>query len=227
MSIEDGSMDACPACGVSNPPGSRFCGSCGANLAPVEPCPSCGAENPAGQSFCNSCGARLPAQPAAAEPAVDKAPPEIDGERKQVTVLFADVKGSMDLAEQVDPEEWRDDHAALLLAPLRRRPPLRGHRRQVHRRRDHGPVRRPDRARGPRAPRLLRGPSHRASSSPSMRPSCAARTGSTSRSGSGSTPARWWPARSARTLSPSTRRSATPSASRSGWRRSPSPARRT
>ena len=29
-----------------------------------------------------------------------------DGERKQVTVLFADVKGSMDLAEQVDPEEW-------------------------------------------------------------------------------------------------------------------------
>jgi class 3 adenylate cyclase/tetratricopeptide (TPR) repeat protein len=32
---------------------------------------------------------------------------EADGERKQVTVLFADVKGSMDLAEQRDPEEWR------------------------------------------------------------------------------------------------------------------------
>ena len=32
---------------------------------------------------------------------------EADGERKQVTVLFADVKGSMDLAEQHDPEEWR------------------------------------------------------------------------------------------------------------------------
>ncbi len=32
---------------------------------------------------------------------------EADGERKQVTVLFADVKGSMDLAEQQDPEEWR------------------------------------------------------------------------------------------------------------------------
>jgi class 3 adenylate cyclase len=30
----------------------------------------------------------------------------LEGERKQVTVLFADVKGSMDLAEQVDPEEW-------------------------------------------------------------------------------------------------------------------------
>jgi class 3 adenylate cyclase/tetratricopeptide (TPR) repeat protein len=32
---------------------------------------------------------------------------EPDGERKQVTVLFADVKGSMDLAEQQDPEQWR------------------------------------------------------------------------------------------------------------------------
>ncbi len=30
----------------------------------------------------------------------------IEGERKQVTVLFADVKGSLELAEQVDPEEW-------------------------------------------------------------------------------------------------------------------------
>lgn len=30
-----------------------------------------------------------------------------DAERKQVTVLFADVSGSMDLAEQEDPEEWR------------------------------------------------------------------------------------------------------------------------
>src|SRR4029079_13023009 len=33
--------------------------------------------------------------------------PELDGERKQVTVLFADVKGSMDMSEQVDPDEWR------------------------------------------------------------------------------------------------------------------------
>ncbi len=30
-----------------------------------------------------------------------------DGERKQVTVLFADVSGSMDLAEGQDPEQWR------------------------------------------------------------------------------------------------------------------------
>jgi class 3 adenylate cyclase/tetratricopeptide (TPR) repeat protein len=95
----------CRNCGADNPGGSRFCGSCGAAIAAVEQCPNCGAENPAGQSFCNSCGSRLatPAEaPATAEPAS-----ELEGERKQVTVLFADVKGSMDMAEQVDPDEWR------------------------------------------------------------------------------------------------------------------------
>jgi class 3 adenylate cyclase/tetratricopeptide (TPR) repeat protein len=79
------------------------------------PCPSCGAEHPPGQAFCNNCGTRLAAEPEApAEttagpepPAADSAPPELDGERKQVTVLFADVKGSMDMSEQVDPDEWR------------------------------------------------------------------------------------------------------------------------
>jgi class 3 adenylate cyclase/tetratricopeptide (TPR) repeat protein len=95
----------CRNCGAENPEGSRFCGSCGAAIAATEPCPSCGAENPAGQPFCNSCGSHLAtpdAPPARTEP-----PEELDGERKQVTVLFADVKGSMDMAEQVDPDEWR------------------------------------------------------------------------------------------------------------------------
>ena len=50
------------------------------------------------------------------------------------------------------------DHAALLRHPRRRGRALRGDRRQVHRRRDHGRVRRPGRPRGPRAPRLLRRP---------------------------------------------------------------------
>jgi class 3 adenylate cyclase len=36
----------------------------------------------------------------------------LSGERKQVTVVFADVKGSMDLAEQVDPEKWRAGYTA-------------------------------------------------------------------------------------------------------------------
>jgi class 3 adenylate cyclase/tetratricopeptide (TPR) repeat protein len=82
-------------------------------------CPSCGADNPAGQAFCNSCGTRLspepetalqpakPAGPADLSTPADSAPPQLDGERKQVTVLFADVKGSMDMSEQVDADEWR------------------------------------------------------------------------------------------------------------------------
>jgi class 3 adenylate cyclase len=48
----------------------------------------------------------------------------LEGERKQVTVLFADVKGSMDLAEQVDPEEWHkimDRFFAILIRSRRSR----------------------------------------------------------------------------------------------------------
>ena len=82
-------------------------------------CPSCGRENPAGARFCNECGRALetaPATPTAREPRAYT--PQhltqrilthrsaLEGERKQVTVLFADVKGSMELAEAVDPEEW-------------------------------------------------------------------------------------------------------------------------
>ena len=59
------------------------------------------------------------------------------------------------------------DHGALLRDPLRGRPPLRGHGRQVHRRRHHGPVRRADRPRGPRPARLLRGAPPAATSWPS------------------------------------------------------------
>ena len=101
---------ACNRCGASNPADSRFCGSCGASLERLEPCPGCGAENPAGQPFCNSCGRQLveaPPTAAVAEAPSERDAPPLDGERKQVTVLFADVKGSMDMSEQIDPEEWR------------------------------------------------------------------------------------------------------------------------
>ena len=116
----------CAACGVANPPGNRFCGSCGAALA--RRCAACAHDNPPDHRFCGGCGAPLdgtrPAAPAqtgdasaagraARAPApqhlaekIRRARASIEGERKQVTVLFADVKGSMDLAEQLDPEEW-------------------------------------------------------------------------------------------------------------------------
>ena len=96
---------ACSKCGADNPAGARFCGSCGASLAATQRCPECEAENPVGQRFCNSCGHELERR--ARERPADEVKTPIDGERKQVTVLFADVMGSMDMAEQTDPEEWR------------------------------------------------------------------------------------------------------------------------
>ncbi len=79
-------------------------------------CPSCGHENPAGARFCNDCGAPLAAPATGSEPRsytprhlVEKilaSKSALEGERKPVTVLFADVVRSMELAERVDPEEW-------------------------------------------------------------------------------------------------------------------------
>ena len=109
----------CASCGCDNREGAKFCGECAAPLAEALACPKCGTANPKGRKFCDSCGHRI------AEAVNLPAPPDprsytpkhlaekiltsrsaLEGERKQVTVLFADVKGSMDLAEQIDPEEW-------------------------------------------------------------------------------------------------------------------------
>jgi class 3 adenylate cyclase/tetratricopeptide (TPR) repeat protein len=109
----------CPSCGQESPDDASFCGECGASLARVIECPSCGRENPPEQRFCHGCGHSITA---GAAPAVDRAPRDytpkhladkilhnksaLEGERKQVTVLFADVKGAMELAEKIDPEVW-------------------------------------------------------------------------------------------------------------------------
>ncbi len=75
--------------------------SCGAELSPR--CPECGAENPVGAKFCMECGTGLsPAASAPAKaPAATEAPPE---ERRQATVLFADLSGYTAAAERMDPE---------------------------------------------------------------------------------------------------------------------------
>src|SRR5438445_5265544 len=108
----------CPRCHYANAGGARFCGECGASLTRDVTCSSCGHANPAGQTFCNGCGGRLDESARSAardrraytpQHLVEKiltSRTALEGERKQVTVLFADVKGSMELAEQVDPEEW-------------------------------------------------------------------------------------------------------------------------
>jgi class 3 adenylate cyclase/tetratricopeptide (TPR) repeat protein len=79
-------------------------------------CPSCGHENPAGARFCNDCGAPLAVPTITPEPRsytprhlaekILASQSALRGERKLVTVLFADVVRSMELAERVDPEEW-------------------------------------------------------------------------------------------------------------------------
>jgi class 3 adenylate cyclase/tetratricopeptide (TPR) repeat protein len=108
-------MPTCAACQADNPARARFCLECGTPLAAR--CAGCGTELPPAAKFCLECGAKVGAAPVPAAVApvrptsplavkIRQAKPSIEGERKQVTVLFADVKGSMDLAEQLDPEAW-------------------------------------------------------------------------------------------------------------------------
>src|SRR5215468_7712195 len=109
----------CPQCRFDNRANVSFCEECGARLDVA--CPSCGAAVPPGRKFCGACGKPLTAQ---AEPAPRFASPEtytpkhlaekiltskaaLEGEPKQVTVLFADMKGSMELLADRDPEEAR------------------------------------------------------------------------------------------------------------------------
>src|SRR5215467_4077788 len=106
----------CSGCGHENRDVAKFCEECAAPLG--RKCARCGAELRPVAKFCDEC-----ALPVASAPPPRAADPRsytpkhlaekiltsrsaLEGERKQVTVLFADVKGSMDLAEQLDPEEW-------------------------------------------------------------------------------------------------------------------------
>ena len=107
----------CPRCQHENPSGMKFCGECAAPLAAT--CPSCGAANPPGNKFCGQCAAPLRTAPTAKFAGPDSYTPKhlaekiltskaaLEGERKQVTVLFADLKGSMELLADRDPEEAR------------------------------------------------------------------------------------------------------------------------
>jgi class 3 adenylate cyclase/tetratricopeptide (TPR) repeat protein len=109
----------CPRCQHANREGRRFCAQCGDALAIA--CPACGFTNEPGDQFCGECGGRLGApRPVQAEFTAPGAyTPKhlaekiltskgaLEGERKQVTVLFADLKGSMELLADRDPEEAR------------------------------------------------------------------------------------------------------------------------
>jgi class 3 adenylate cyclase/tetratricopeptide (TPR) repeat protein len=110
---------SCPRCGYENPHGARFCGECAQPLVEPLRCPKCGASNPNEQKFCNTCAGPLggaASRQAGNEPAkytprhlaekILSSRSALEGERKQVTILFADVRGSTQLASQIDPEEW-------------------------------------------------------------------------------------------------------------------------
>lgn len=104
----------CPRCRTANLPDSLFCTECGTRLEKA--CATCGAANPPAARFCRRCGSSFAGERPALEPAaytprhlaekILTVRAALEGERKQVTVLFADVQGSMDLAARVDPEDW-------------------------------------------------------------------------------------------------------------------------
>ncbi len=116
----------CAKCRSENPVGKKFCTQCGSALAAV--CPSCGAENPPSSRFCGDCGVELsPGSAGKQAPSSALGTPGIrvsageavtsaaaDGERKTVTALFADIKGSMELMEDLDPEAWHGRASPLI-----------------------------------------------------------------------------------------------------------------
>lgn len=122
----------CPRCATDNPDGAKFCIECGAAFG--RHCPNCGAAVPARAKFCAECGTALDSPPGSASfaprsqvsaPAASVTPPRhladriraeqaalearggAHGERKTITALFADIKGSMALIEDLDPEDAR------------------------------------------------------------------------------------------------------------------------
>jgi class 3 adenylate cyclase len=120
----------CSKCGTESTSGRKFCPECGAPFA--NRCPKCGAESAPTAKFCEDCGAPLGAAAAASSTKSNDSPirvadssasENLEGERKTVTALFADIKGSTELEQDLDPEEARaivDPALKLMIDAVRR-----------------------------------------------------------------------------------------------------------
>ena len=102
----------CPSCHSDTPETSKFCIRCGAALEAR--CPSCGKSNLPDAKFCAECGQKLSTskpgtstKPATA-PAVPASQAAASAERRQLTVMFADLVGSTALSARLDPEDMRE-----------------------------------------------------------------------------------------------------------------------
>ena len=152
--VEGIGLMRCPNCQSENREGRRFCSECGASLNLA--CPSCGFSNEAGEKFCGGCGQPLasPQQVATKFSSPEVYTPKhlaekiltsksaLEGERKQVTVLFADMKGSMELLADRDPEEARKLFDRCDRADDGSSASVRRHRQSYSGRRHHGAFRR-------------------------------------------------------------------------------------
>jgi predicted ATPase/class 3 adenylate cyclase len=117
--MADQRLIQCSRCRHDNAVGAKLCGECGARLEAA--CPACGTVSPAGNKFCHECGMGLGGSaggdgrftsPDAYTPShlarkILTARTSLPGERKKVTVLFADLKGSLELLDDRDPEDAR------------------------------------------------------------------------------------------------------------------------
>ena len=116
----------CTFCSFINPDDAKFCQQCGKPMERV--CPNCATHNVSDAKFCKNCGWNLQGSSEPAQnntnsiksalqpgfagslshvvPEPGRSPAHLAGERRIVTVLFADVVDSTSLAEQMDPEDW-------------------------------------------------------------------------------------------------------------------------
>jgi class 3 adenylate cyclase/tetratricopeptide (TPR) repeat protein len=99
----------CPRCHADSRAAARFCWACGTSFDVI--CPVCGVANQPAHRVCSACGEALASVVAPTHSALVAkhlaSSHTHEGERKEVTVLFADVKGSMELVSGRDPEEAR------------------------------------------------------------------------------------------------------------------------